>query len=208
MVDFEQVQKLRDYANITFEEAKKALEETNGDLLEAVIKLEKENKIPRPEGAGYYSSQRETPSEEASAKLRTDKKSPHKGQSFREIVTAFLRWFRGMIYKGNINSFEVLRDDSRIITLPVTVLAVLLLFAFWIVIPLLILGLFFGCRYRFSGPDLDKPAVNQAMEKVSQATVRAVDSVVNAVERMTKDGDQDQGGDQGKGETDGAHSDY
>ncbi|HHW13062.1 MAG TPA: DUF4342 domain-containing protein [Firmicutes bacterium] len=202
MVDFEQVQKLRDYANITFEEAKKALEETNGDLLEAVIKLEKENKIHRPEAAGYYSSQSEGRSEEDSAKFQSRHNSHHKGQSFREIVTAFLRWCGGIIHKGNINSFEVLQDDSRIITLPVTVLVVLLLFAFWIVIPLLILGLFFGCRYRFSGPDLDKPAVNQAMEKVSQATARAVDTVVNAVEHMTRDGDKD------KGETNGAHSDH
>jgi len=107
-----------------------------------------------------------------------------------------------MIHKGNINSFEVIKDDRSIITLPVTVLVLLLLFAFWVVIPLLILGLFFSYRYRFSGPDLDKPEVNQAIEKVSQATVRAVDSVANAVENLAKDGDKD------KDETDGAHTDY
>jgi len=42
MVDFEQVKRLRDYAKtISYEEAKKVLEEAEGDLLEAVIKLEK-----------------------------------------------------------------------------------------------------------------------------------------------------------------------
>ncbi|HBR33541.1 MAG TPA: ubiquitin, partial [Firmicutes bacterium] len=59
MVNFEQVQKLRDRANISYEEAKKALEETNGDLLQAMINLEKQNKIKAPEAGGYYNSQGE-----------------------------------------------------------------------------------------------------------------------------------------------------
>lgn len=203
MVDFEQVKRLRDYAKtISYEEAKKVLEEAEGDLLEAVIKLEKENKIQRPEAAGYYNSQAEERSDEGRGRSRSDKETRGKGRSFGELVTAFLRWCGRMIHKGNINSFEVIKDDRSIITLPVTVLVLLLLFAFWVVIPLLILGLFFSYRYRFSGPDLDKPEVNQAIEKVSQATVRAVDSVANAVENLAKDGDKD------KDETDGAHTDY
>ena len=52
MVDFEQVQKLREYANISYEEAKKALEEANGDMLEAVINLEYQNSIKPPETGG------------------------------------------------------------------------------------------------------------------------------------------------------------
>lgn len=59
MVDFEQVQKLREYANISYEEAKKALEEANGDMLEAVISLEKQNRIKAPEAGGYYNSREE-----------------------------------------------------------------------------------------------------------------------------------------------------
>ena len=58
MVDFEKVQKLREYANISYEEAKKALEEANGDMLEAVINLEKQNRIKAPETGGYYNSRK------------------------------------------------------------------------------------------------------------------------------------------------------
>jgi hypothetical protein len=201
MVDFDQVQRLRDYAKkISYEEAKKILEEVEGDMLEAVIRLEKENKIERPEAAGYYNSKADTHSEEGRSRSRNHKGTRDKGRSFGELVGTFLRWCGRMIHKGNINHFEVVKDDGCIITLPVTVLVLLLLFAFWVIIPLLILGLFFGYRYRFSGPDLDQTEVNEAMEKVSQATVRAVDSVVNAVENIAKDEDKD--------ESDGAHSDY
>jgi len=194
MTDFEQVKKLRDYANITYEEAKAALEKANGDMLEAVIILERENKIKKPEAAGYYNSQSEDGKERGNGNT---------GSKRREKVAAFLRWCGKIIHKGNINYFEVRKDNNRITMVPVTGLVLLLIFAFWVVIPLLIIGLCFGYRYRFSGPDLDKPEVNATMEKVSEATVRAVDSVLNAVENMAKDGNKD------KGETDhGAHSDH
>ncbi|NLY91335.1 MAG: ubiquitin [Firmicutes bacterium] len=201
MTDFEQVKKLRDYANITYEEAKAALEKANGDILEAVIQLEKENKIAKPEAAGYYNSQGEERSNRGNGYSSNQKENSH-GPSFRQQVPAFLRWCGRIIHRGNINNFEVYKDQSRIIMFPVTVLVLLLIFAFWIIIPLLIIGLFFGYRYRFSGPDLDKPEVNETIEKVSKATVRAVDSVVNAVENMAKDGNKE------KDETDGAYSDY
>lgn len=204
MVDFEQVQKLRDYANITYEEAKKALEEADGDMLQAVINLEKENKIKAPEAAGYYNSQAEDQNakDDGKGKGRDKKRNHTNGSSFGDQVNAFLKWCGRIIHKGNINNFEVIKDDQRIITLPVTVLVLLLLFAFWIVIPLLILGLCFGYRYQFRGPDMDKTEVNKTMENVSNATVRAVDSVVNAVENIASDGNKN------KGEGDGANSDY
>ena len=45
----------------------------------------------------------------------------------------------------------------------------LLLFTFWITIPILVVGLFFGYRYVFSGPDLGKENVNNAMGSVADA---------------------------------------
>ena len=44
MDTFEKVEKLREKANVTFEEAKAALDEANGDLLDAMILLEKQGK--------------------------------------------------------------------------------------------------------------------------------------------------------------------
>ncbi len=44
MDNFEKVEKLREKANVTFEEAKEALEEANGDLLDAMIIFEKQGK--------------------------------------------------------------------------------------------------------------------------------------------------------------------
>jgi hypothetical protein len=48
------------------------------------------------------------------------------------------------------------------------VLVLLVLFAFWVTIPLLIIGLFFGLRYRFVGPDLGRDCVNNAMDSAAK----------------------------------------
>lgn len=60
MTTLEQVEKLRAMANVSYDEAKAALDATNGDLLEAIILLEKQGKVATPSGGGYYSSQKST----------------------------------------------------------------------------------------------------------------------------------------------------
>ncbi len=204
MVNFEQVQKLRDRANISYEEAKKALEETNGDLLQAMINLEKQNKIKAPEAGGYYNSQGEQQGGKGDGRghRREKKSAAEKDSSFKEQVSAFFKWCGKIIHKGNINNFEVLKEDRRILMLPVTALVLLILFAFWLVVPLIIIGLFFGYRYHFLGPDLDKPEVNRVMDSVADASVRAKDSVVNAVDNLAKEANTN------KGEASGANSDH
>ncbi|MDR2615905.1 MAG: ubiquitin, partial [Oscillospiraceae bacterium] len=48
MATLEQVEKLRERANVSFEEAKAALDEADGDLLDALILLEKQGKTAAP----------------------------------------------------------------------------------------------------------------------------------------------------------------
>lgn len=76
-----------------------------------------------------------------------------------------------MIRKGNANSFEVLKDQDSKASAPITAFVLLLIFAPWITIPLLIIGLFFGFRYRFIGPDLSDNTVNDAMNTAADAAV-------------------------------------
>lgn len=171
MVTLEQVEKLREKTNISYDEAKAALERTNGDILEAIINLEKEGRIQAPEGGGYYNSRRAQQKRESDNCEKKFKGEPQKdeGSSFGELVGRFLKWFGKIINIGNRNSFKVKRGQENIITVPVTVLAVLLIFAFWIIVPLIILGLFFGYRYMFIGPDLGNENVNRTLDSVAKA---------------------------------------
>lgn len=196
MVTLEQVEKLRERAGISYEEAKKALEETNGDLLEAIINLEKRNLIKAPESGGYYSSKEEKQeSRGGSQNTYEERKSKGGHTHFGDMLGNFFSWCAKIIHKANTNSFEVVKDGNTVMLVPLTVLALLVIFAFWIVVPLIFVGLVVGYRYRFTGPDLDKTDVNKSVEAVSDATLRAVNKVVDAAENLTKNK-----GDKGNGE--------
>ena len=52
-------------------------------------------------------------------------------------------------------------------SIPLTVLLPLLLFMFWWVVPILVIGLFFGFRYSFRGHQVTN-VVNKAMDKAAQ----------------------------------------
>lgn len=71
--------------------------------------------------------------------------------------------------KGNANSFEVLKRNEVKASIPVTALVLLLIFAFWITLPLLIIGFFFGLRYRFVGTDFKSNTINDAMDSAADA---------------------------------------
>ena len=52
----EQIEKLRERAKVTYDEARAAYDAANGDLLEAMIILEKQGKVQPPHGGGVYST--------------------------------------------------------------------------------------------------------------------------------------------------------
>lgn len=174
MTTLEQVEKLREMANISYDEAKTALDATNGDLLEAIIYLEKQGKVNPPTGGGYYSSQKTSDANTGSDNDFCREKQNVKCDG-RETFGSFLKkvgkFCMKLIRKGNANSFEVLKGEESKASASVTAFVLLLIFIPWITIPLLIIGLFFGFRYRFNGPDLGGNTVNDAMNSAADAAV-------------------------------------
>ena len=59
-ITLEMVERLKEKANVSYAQAKAALEYSGGNLLDALIYLEEKGAIPRTEGA-YYSTRSETP---------------------------------------------------------------------------------------------------------------------------------------------------
>jgi hypothetical protein len=166
----ESVERLRQKANVTYEEAKAALDACGDDILEAMIYLERQGKVKPPQNGGYYSSRNQAePEKESTSSNGRNHESTGTGETFGQLVGKFFRWCGKIIDKGNHNSFEVRREDKVVISVPVTILVLLLIFAFWVVIPLILIGLFFGCRYFFRGPDLEPTGMNRFMDSAANA---------------------------------------
>ncbi|NLM50574.1 MAG: ubiquitin, partial [Clostridiaceae bacterium] len=104
MVTLEQAERLCARANISYEEAKRILEETNGDLLEAVIRLEKEGKVTPPKNDGSYSTQEEEKS------TVNNEQEPERFLTFKEILRNIINWFVKLIRIGNVNYFDVYQN--------------------------------------------------------------------------------------------------
>ena len=173
-ITLELVDRLRKRADVSYEEAKAVLEETDGNLLDALILLEQRDKI---RSDGGPSAQYSTKSgEETSA-------------SFGETPPPYTEAEK----KGGIwshighcltdNRFEIWRRGVYTDSIPLIIFGLLVLLAFWITLPLMVIGLLFGFRYRFAGPDFDDNAVSQAVN-------HAADAMGDAMERVRAQAEQ------------------
>jgi len=177
MVTLEQVEKLRQHANISYDEAKTALENAGGDVLQALIDLERAGKVKPPQGGGQYNSgnvagsinQKEQQYNEKDPANDHAKHHREDSSAFSRNMRKFLRWLGEVIHKGNINALIIEKDGLEVMKLPITVLVILLFFVFWIVVPLMVVGLFFNFRYYFRGPDIKTTKVNDVIGSVANA---------------------------------------
>ena len=166
--NLELVEKLVEKTGISYTEAKAALEKADWDILEALITLEAQGKTI---GAKKYSTRTES-SQSQSAKDSEEKnekkeKKSKANEEFKKNTMGVFEWLGTVFDKSNTNNIEMYKDGERKIGMPITVFIILLIVGFWVMIPLMIVGLFFGCRYRFSGPDLGKESINKAMGKAT-----------------------------------------
>lgn len=164
MEQMEKVEFIREKAQCTYSEAKTALEEANGDLLEALCWLEAHGKTQLA-GAASSTEDREAPKTEAEPEYQN---APHGDGPFARGCRSLWDGLMELLHKGNTNQLVMTnRDGKREFGMPVTLFVILLLAAFWVVLPLMIVALFFGNRFSFLGPDLGRDDINGAMGKAT-----------------------------------------
>lgn len=165
MDNFEKVEKLRQRANVSYEEAREALDAANGDLLDAMIYLEKKGKVAGNDNVEKFTGEVVDYPAVNSKKDNSDKKEK-KNANGKSAGEKFSDFCKKAWQKGNDNEFVVRHKDEVIIRIPVWVMIVILVFTFHITLPVMLISLFFSCKYGFEGKD-DLSKVNRAMDKAS-----------------------------------------
>ena len=197
-ITLEMVERLREKAHVSYGLAKEALEYSGGNLLDALIYLEEKGAIPREEGA-YYSTRGETssPAPPPPAQVRAEEpegeKKGRKGKAKARpgkkaapqkdgngLIKTLRRWLID-------NELEIWRKGTPVTALPVLILLLLLIFAYYVVIPLLVLGLFLGFRYRFSGPDLERDGLNNVMGTVADTAADLGRQVMDELRNQSRE---------------------
>ncbi|MCL2045337.1 MAG: ubiquitin [Oscillospiraceae bacterium] len=190
MTELEKVEKLREKADVSFADAKEALEANNGDILDALIYLEEQGKATVPAGGGYFSGATAQNTQKHHSQSH-ESSSKNKGESFGDMMKRFGRFMLMLLRKGNSNFLEARKGDKELFTIPVTAVALFLLFLFWVTIPLFIISLFCGVRYHFRGEDLGRDSVNSVLDKAASVVEDAKKTYVDNKEANDDDDDDD-----------------
>lgn len=168
------VEKLREKADVTYEEAKAALEQSDWDMLDAMVLLEKNGKVKQETGS--YSTKSK------GNKNREYYDMPKDTTGIGDICRKLFKWLGKLIQKGNRNTINADRYGERIISVPVTAFALVVLVGFWGIIPIMVVGLFFGFSYSFSGPDLGRDDFNDVIGKATKVAESIKDEFKEHVE--------------------------
>lgn len=163
----DKVEKIREKTGVSYEDAKAALEEAKGDVLDALVLLENQGKIKKPDMQYYSTGEKKGGSQELQEAVKAYEED--KSGTFSSTSKRFFAWCKKWMSKGMENFFVVHREGEELISLPVLALIILLVIAFWIIIILLIVGLFFGCKYSFRGEITKKVDINTACDKAAEA---------------------------------------
>lgn len=194
MNDLEKVEKLKEKANISYEEARAVLKECEWDLLEAVIKLENEGKISSNNENTFStkgspsSESPKSPQEVAESYQNYQHKNAENEKGFFHSLWTGIKY---ILKKSCENKFIVKKHGISVLDIPILLLIVLMIGFFWILLVLMIAGLFFGFSYNFAGPDLGREDVNNAMNKASKAAEDFKTEVKNNSEKNNEEKNTD-----------------
>ncbi len=157
MERLDKAERLRERANVSYEEAKAALEQANDDLLDAMLILEKQGKVKQP-GQSTYSTSYEDQTQYVKVQEKVEEqKKQAPGRNIGRLVR------RGIHFVTH-TSFYITFKEKTVFALPSWLAALIILFSWKLSVPALLIALLFGVRYRFEGDDNIKEA-NEFLSK-------------------------------------------
>lgn len=162
-ISLEQIDILRQRANVGYQEAKDALEKSNGDIVEALAYLEKEDKLKSDCTMGHHEHQHDH----------------HK----------FFNKIREIIIKGNKIKLIISKNDKILLNIPVTaavIIGVILLPVFAFVVIGAILLLVTGYRFKFEKADGEDISVNALFNNVSTIVTDTTNKITNKMNDLEK----------------------
>ncbi|WP_026887361.1 hypothetical protein [Clostridium beijerinckii] len=168
MEDYKLVEKLKNEANISYEEAKSALEKSNWDILDAFVYLEDMGKVQKPSVNIFYTNEyKENHKNGVITNNKDQGNNYNNSKKDNRFEGVFVKVCKIIDICNNI-FFEIKKENKIFLRIPVTVIIVLLIFAFWAVIPLYIVGLFFDFEFSISGNRAEINKINHVLKEISE----------------------------------------
>lgn len=166
------VEKLREKTNISYEEAKNALENSSWDILDAIVYLEEQGKIKKPHTSEFYTNESKESYSKQGELIKVNHSNDNNNSQSKNDFNGFFEAICKAIDTGNNIFLEIKRQGRMFLKIPITVVILLLFFAFWIIIPLMILGLFFEVEFSVVTKRVDNfkiNKINQILKDISKS---------------------------------------
>jgi len=159
-VSLEQIEMLKERANISYGEAKEILEKSNGDILEALINLEKESKLKTPQKekeccpSGFWT---------------TTKKLTKTGER--------------LIKKGNEIKFVIRKAENTVVDLPLNVVLLVTVITPPVTLVGVLAAFVTNHKIRLVKPDGEDMGINRTFDKISSAVNSVSNQVTEAINK-------------------------
>lgn len=168
MDKLEKVEKIREKTGVSYADALEALDICKGDILDAIVYLERSGKIDNGKTARFSSADSENKGSERLANATAEYDRSTENTTVGDGVDSFFEWCKKIFRKSIDTKFTVNKRDKEVIQVPVLVLVIALIFGFWVVVPLMVIGLFFDFRYHFDGVDKVTVDVNGFCDRAAE----------------------------------------
>lgn len=148
----EKISRIQMKANISKEEARAALEQNNGDMLDTIIMLERQGRIDGS-GQGVSTSPDEN-NDYIDVKAKIEEQSPESVcESLKKLFSAIINLIR-------VTDIVIKRKEKEIIAIPSIIFVILLILSWEITLPIMVISLFFDVRYEFRGTEFAEKTNN------------------------------------------------
>lgn len=168
MDNLEKAERIREKTGVTYDEAKRALEACNYDMLDAVVYLETLGVIRGPQMGTYYTQPEMNSSEEFTRAQAEYKQNCKGGKTFGESLDSFFGWCGKVLKRSMEIKFKVIKDEEEKFSLPLLLLIVFSIVSLGTTLIILLIGLFCDYRYRFEDLDEVKFNVNDMCDRAGE----------------------------------------
>ena len=162
------VEKLREKTGITYEDAKRVLEINNWDILDAILDLEKQEKVKGPSVSIFYTNEYKESYEEENTEYNFEEIKKDSNYKSNNTFEGIFEVICKAIDTCNNIFIEIKGKNNFFLKFPLTVVIVLLIFGFWLLIPLVVIGLFLDIEFSVESKKINTNKINDILSKISK----------------------------------------
>jgi len=172
------IDKLREKTNISYEEAKAALENNNWDILDAILYLEEAGKVEKPSVNIFYTNETRN-SSEIQTITQGNEYNYKNSNGFQGVFDAICKF----IDTCNNIFLQIKKDNQIVLRIPLTVAAILIIFMFWIVIPTALISLFMDIEFYIhsNNVNINMIEVNKVLSKASEYARNIKEKIIRVI---------------------------